>query len=60
MTEMTDKMRAFIAVELPDVALDDLRRAISLIREAGIHNLRVVRPEGIHLTLKFLGDIESS
>jgi len=57
---MTDKMRAFIAVELPDVVLDDLRRAISHIQDAGIHNLRVVRPEGIHLTLKFLGDIEIS
>jgi 2'-5' RNA ligase len=60
MTEMTDKMRAFIAVELPDVVVNDLRRAMSLIRDAGVHNLRTVRPEGIHLTVKFLGDIAIS
>ena len=57
---MTDMMRAFIAVELPDVVVDELRRALSHIQGAGIQNLRVVRPEGIHLTLKFLGDIEIS
>jgi len=57
---MTDKMRAFIAVELPDAVLGELRRALNLMREAEIHNLRTVRPEGIHLTLKFLGDIENS
>ena len=57
---MTDKLRAFIAVELPEAVVDDLRRAITHIRGAGIPNLRTVRPEGIHLTLKFLGDIESS
>ena len=57
---MTETMRSFIAVELPDPVVDDLRRAATHIREAGIRNLRTVRPEGIHLTLKFLGDIEIS
>jgi len=57
---MTETMRAFIAVELPDPVVDDLRRAATHIRGAGIRNLRTVRPEGIHLTLKFLGDIEIS
>lgn len=57
---MTETMRAFIAVELPDQVVDDLRRAATHIRGAGISNLRTVRPEGIHLTLKFLGDIEIS
>jgi 2'-5' RNA ligase len=57
---MTDKMRAFIAVQLPDVVLGELRRALNLMRGAEIHNLRTVKPEGIHLTLKFLGDIENS
>ena len=57
---MTETMRAFIAVELPDQVVDDLRRAATHIRGAGIRNLRTVRPEGIHLTLKFLGDIEIS
>jgi RNA 2',3'-cyclic 3'-phosphodiesterase len=49
-------IRAFIALELPDAA----RRALAdlqgpLKREWS--SVRWVRPEGIHLTLKFLGDI---
>ena len=49
-------MRAFIAVDLPEhvrVALADAQQAFrGASREA-----RWTRPEGIHLTLKFLGEI---
>ena len=57
---MTEAMLGFIAVDPPDQVVDDLRRAATHIRRVGIRNLRTVRPEGIHLTLKFLGDIEIS
>jgi 2'-5' RNA ligase len=49
--------RLFVACELPPAAreaLGDLQRSL---REAGSTNLRWVRPEGIHLTLKFLGSV---
>ena len=57
---MNNKLRVFMAVELPNVVLDELRRAIRHLRGVRISHLRTVRPEGIHLTLKFLGDIEGN
>lgn len=53
------KVRAFVAIELDAslrtalaVAQDALRRQVSL-------SVRWVRPEGIHLTLQFLGSIQA-
>jgi 2'-5' RNA ligase len=49
-------IRAFIALELPDAArrtLVDLQARL----QGELSQVRWVRPEGIHLTLKFLGDI---
>lgn len=55
-------LRLFVACELPD----EVRRALSTIQDglrphlgAGAR-LRWVRPEGIHVTLKFLGNVEAS
>ena len=49
-------MRTFIAIELPD----DLKQAIARVQEplrgAGA-SANWTRPEGIHLTLKFLGEV---
>jgi 2'-5' RNA ligase len=53
-----EKIRSFIAIELPD----DLRRELGrLQRRLRVDRPRVkwVSPEGIHLTLKFLGDIDT-
>lgn len=53
-------LRAFIAIQLSD----DLKRQIrdlqaDVQRQApGLEKLGWVRPDGIHLTLRFLGDIE--
>ena len=50
-------MRAFLAIELSrevTSALADLNQRLADLR---IQGLRLVRPEGTHLTLKFLGDI---
>jgi 2'-5' RNA ligase len=52
-----DKIRAFIAIPLPDLLLDklaDLQRELE--RQIPPRSVRWVRTEGIHLTLKFLGD----
>lgn len=49
-------MRTFIAIELPQhitAALGNLQETLKLFKL----NIRWVRPENIHLTLKFLGDI---
>lgn len=52
---MTEAIRAFIAIELPEAVRDALGAAISTISAS--RGVRPVRPEGIHLTLKFLGDV---
>ena len=49
-------MRAFIAIDLPDSIRAELRRKQASFRPAS-HEARWTQPEGIHLTLKFLGEI---
>ncbi len=52
----SSKIRTFIAVKLPDPVI---RKLAGLQQELKRHALRIkwTRPENIHLTLKFLGDI---
>ena len=52
-----DTLRVFVAIELPDDVKQVVADAIDTLRRERIDNLRLVRPEGVHLTLKFLGDI---
>jgi 2'-5' RNA ligase len=49
-------MRAFIAIDLPEMIRTELQRRQSAFRAAS-PDARWTRPEGIHLTLKFLGEI---
>jgi len=49
-------MRAFIAIELPENIHAVLRRTQALFRSAS-PEARWTQPEGIHLTLKFLGEV---
>ena len=53
-----EQLRCFVAIELEEAILLEIRRTQTLLRNdpAGKHG-RWVRPEGIHLTLKFLGDV---
>lgn len=52
----TRSLRLFVAVKLPDEVRAALAGAIDLLRAAGADaGLRWVRPEAMHLTLKFLG-----
>ncbi len=50
-------IRAFFAVELGAAAREAAARCIEGLRERGRGRLSWVRPEGLHLTLRFLGDI---
>lgn len=49
-------MRAFVAIELPQSIREALAREQARFRTV-CPDARWTRPEGIHLTLKFLGDI---
>jgi RNA 2',3'-cyclic 3'-phosphodiesterase len=60
------RLRLFVAIELPGawkMALADLQQRMDLAMERdpnlGAVRLRWVRPEVIHLTLKFLGEVEA-
>lgn len=55
-----DPIRSFIAFSLPEPTLAHLRSFREALREAGLDGLRHVRPETIHLTLRFLGDVDPS
>jgi RNA 2',3'-cyclic 3'-phosphodiesterase len=53
---LPEELRLFIACELPETWIGSLGEAMRELARAGLKSLRWVRPEGIHLTLKFLGD----
>ena len=50
-------IRTFVAIELSDEIKRVLSELMESLREKDIREVRLVRPEGVHLTLKFLGDI---
>jgi len=50
-------MRAFIAIELSDEMKDELSRLQDKLKPAD-SDVKWVKPENSHLTLKFLGDID--
>jgi len=54
---LTDMIRTFIAVELPDRFIPDIEKIESVLRIPGI---KPVEPKLVHITLKFLGDVKES
>jgi len=54
-TDRPDTVRAFVALEIPDRVRDILRREQKALK-AELPRARWTRPEGQHLTLKFLGE----
>lgn len=56
---MSDTIRTFIAIELPENIISSILKVQDGIRSYGL-KASWVRRENIHLTLKFLGDINTS
>nr|HID60160.1 RNA 2',3'-cyclic phosphodiesterase [Desulfobacterales bacterium] len=56
---MTQEIRTFIAVELPEHVLVEIRKVQAALKRHNL-NIRWVLTENIHLTLKFLGDVAQS
>ncbi|MFQ5826406.1 MAG: RNA 2',3'-cyclic phosphodiesterase [Dehalococcoidia bacterium] len=50
-------VRCFIAIELPPEVKSSLAQLQDRLRQGGFSGVRWVDPEGIHLTLKFLGPV---
>lgn len=57
MGNMGEKIRTFIAISLPESVLQAMGQAQQTLWTLG-RAVRWVRKEGIHLTLKFLGDVD--
>jgi 2'-5' RNA ligase len=54
---MSETIRTFIAIELPEKIIDSISRIQERLQPYGL-KVRWVRPQNIHLTLKFLGNIQ--
>ena len=52
-------MRVFVALNLPDTVRQALWTTTSGLRDAAFP-IKWVRPEGIHVTLKFLGEVDDA
>lgn len=52
-------IRAFLAIDPPEVVLDNIQALQNRLKRSIQGAIRWVRPEGIHLTLKFFGDISA-
>lgn len=51
-------IRTFIAIEIPDDVKAKMREVQDVLKKSGA-DVGWVRPEGVHLTLKFLGNIDA-
>ena len=50
-------VRSFIAIPVPEFGIHALEEAVDMLEPEIGRYVRWVRPEGIHLTLKFMGEI---
>ena len=55
-----EQMRSFIAIELPDELKRALGQLESRLKTAQPSSIKWVDPDSIHLTLKFLGNIDAN
>ena len=60
MTELDNTIRVFIALDIPAGAKQALADTIRRLQSAIPYGVRWVDPAGIHLTLKFLGNIDAT
>ena len=52
-------VRCFIAIELPQEAKRPVAQLQDRLRQGGVSGIRWADPEGVHLTLKFLGRVDT-
>lgn len=53
-------MRTFICIKVNEEAIKEIKRINKLIKESKLINAKYILPENLHLTLKFLGEIEET
>ncbi len=52
-----DKVRLFVACEVPDEVKRDIGEVIDSLRSRSGTAVRWIKPDGLHVTLKFLGEV---
>lgn len=52
-----DHVRLFVACEVPDDVRENIGSIIETLRSRSGTAVRWIRPEGVHVTLKFLGEV---
>ena len=57
MNTATDHVRLFVACEVPDDARETIGEIIETLKGRSGSAVRWIRPEGVHVTLKFLGEV---
>ena len=55
-----EPIRAFVAIELPEQVRSVLNQLQNNLRRSKAASVKWAGPEGIHLTLKFLGNVDAS
>ena len=55
-----ESVRAFVAVELPPEVTEVLAGLVAALRREELPSLRLVDPQNVHLTLKFLGQVPTA
>ncbi|KAA0241366.1 MAG: RNA 2',3'-cyclic phosphodiesterase [Dehalococcoidia bacterium] len=53
----TEHVRLFVACEVPDEVKQAIGEVIETLRGRSGNAVRWIRPEGVHVTLKFLGEV---
>ncbi len=56
----TEKIRSFIAIELPEEVIKALTRVQGRLKTSDEKNVKWVEPENMHLTLQFLGNVDAA
>lgn len=52
--------RCFISIDLPRIAINEIKKIQEIIRNKNIFIGKFTEPENLHLTLKFLGEIDEN
>jgi 2'-5' RNA ligase len=57
MNTPTDHVRLFVACEVPEDARETIGGIIETLKSRSGNAVRWIRPDGVHVTLKFLGEV---
>jgi 2'-5' RNA ligase len=57
MNTAPENVRLFVACEVPDEVKDGISNVIEQLKNESVNDVRFIKPEGVHITLKFLGEV---